>query len=113
MLCCAVRSAAIPSAVCARGRVVIPLRALRAWRSAAVPMRVREPPVRGRLSCGAWLQMLHVAGRGVVPKPDGVVLSCAAAGIVRNLTMRIQEPISGAPHFRRAVLRAAARWRAP
>ena len=41
------------------------------------------------------LQMLHVAGRGVVRQLDGVVLSCPAAGIVRNLMMRLQEPVAG------------------
>lgn len=46
------------------------------------------------------LQTMHVAGRGVVKGIDGVVLSCAAAGIVRTFIMRLQEPISGVHHPR-------------
>eukprot|EP00892_Ulva_mutabilis_P009489 jgi/Ulvmu1/6912/UM031_0119.1 len=67
------------------------LEVVQPWREAReepLPLYVNGASLGG-------LVMMHVVGRGVVPKPDGVVLSCAAAGIVRNLVMRVQEPISG------------------
>lgn len=61
------------------------------WRDSQpdpVPLYISGPSLGG-------LVTMHVAGRGVVKGIDGVVLSCAAAGIVRTFIMRLQEPISG------------------
>jgi hypothetical protein len=38
---------------------------------------------------------MHVVGRGAIPRPTGVVLSCAAAGVVKTLLMKVQEPFAG------------------
>ena len=40
------------------------------------------------------IQVMHVAGRGEIPQPAGIVLSCAAAGVVRTPLMRVQEPFA-------------------
>lgn len=41
------------------------------------------------------MQMLHVVAKGVVPTPDGLIVSATAAGIVRTPLMRLQEPVAG------------------